>query len=94
MIDLHPNDEPNLHLQKALDEWQKVFDDDKNECEERRERANRRLRGHTTNSSAYSSLSYRRKAQEDTTKGREKKVWNPYHSACCLVFISMATVEA
>ena len=79
MIDLHPNDEPNLHLQKALDEWQKVFDDDERECEERRERANRKLRGHTTNSSTYSSLPYRRNAQEDTTKGREKKVWDPYH---------------
>ena len=79
MIDLHPNDEPNLHLQKALDEWQKVFDDDERECEERRERANRRLRGRTTNSSTYSSLPYRRNAQEDTTEGREKKVWDPYH---------------
>ena len=79
MIDLHPNDEPNLHLQKALDEWQKVFDDDERECEERRERANRKLRGHTTNSSTYSSLPYRRNAQEDTTEGREKKVWDPYH---------------
>ena len=79
MIDLHPNDEPNLLLQKALDEWQKVFDDDERECEERRERANRRLRGRTTNSSTYSSLPYRRNAQEDTTEGREKKVWDPYH---------------
>lgn len=80
MIDLHPNDEPNIHLQKALDEWQKVFDDDERECEEGRERANRRLRGHTTNSSAYSSLPYyRRNAQEDATMGREKKVWDPYH---------------
>ena len=79
MIDLHPNDEPNLLLQKALDEWQKVFDDDERECEERRERANRKLRGHTTNSSTYSSLPYRRNAQEDTTEGREKKVWDPYH---------------
>ena len=80
MIDLHPNDEPNLHLQKALDEWQKVFDDDERECEDRSERANRRLGGQT-NSSAYMSspLSYRRNAQEDTTKDREKKVWDPYH---------------
>jgi hypothetical protein len=78
MIDLHPNDDPNLHLQRALDEWQKVFDADERGCEKERRRSARKLGGFR-NSSAYSSFSFHRNAQGGTTKGGEKKVWDPYH---------------
>lgn len=74
MIDLHPDDEPNLHLQKALDEFQKVFDADEQECEEERRRSTRKLGGFS-NSSAFLSTSFHRNAQAATTR----KVWDPYH---------------
>ena len=74
MIDLHPDDEPNLHLQRALDEFQKVFDADERECEGERRRSARKLGGFS-NSSVYSFPSYHRNAQATTTR----KVWDPYH---------------
>ena len=78
MVDLHPDGEPNFHLQRAIDEWQKVFDADKVACQEERRRAARRLGGFFEaypfrNTSA--SEESRRKTQETT----ERKIWDPYH---------------
>mmetsp|Transcript_21291 Transcript_21291/g.43666 ORF Transcript_21291/g.43666 Transcript_21291/m.43666 type:complete len:615 (-) Transcript_21291:635-2479(-) len=76
MIDLHPEGEPNRHLQRALDEWQKVFDADEQECQEERRRAARRLGGASgTNPGNNTSDQIHRNTQATT----ERKIWDPYH---------------
>lgn len=75
VIDLHPDDEPNLHLQKALDEFQKVFDADEQQCEEEKRRSTRKLGGFGNSSAYHLPTSYRRNTQTTTTR----KVWDPYH---------------
>lgn len=48
-MDFDPNDEDNDHFQKAIDQWQLLYDDNKSRCKDIQSKQRRRAFGHESN---------------------------------------------
>lgn len=82
MVDVHPNDHMNHHFQRALVEWQKIWESTFNKCERRRMVGKKLADG--SNGNPFSSIL--EEMDERTETGLDQrhlnsKRWNPYDSS-------------